>query len=487
MPAKSNLEDLQYALKNEDINAHLGDYAVGILVYEQYQYRKSQIKARDLLIKKLGTLDKTSSAYHNLEDKLNEFEGKIDLGFYYSIALFDKLSDTSPLEAKRMIETIVSFDTLGRYLLEKRPIILDGVPFILDSVLARHGIDVIALKKTVRQNLSHTMLFSDDFKPVAPMIETTPAETLAHSELPTTGKASKLERAVTAVRDSELLQKKAGSVPLNFHLISKLPTKVNIAAFLSGIAEMFAHAKMQDSVKLDTINTDVLAGASASQYVVVSLLQNSLARWFVLSLAQAPTIAILEQRIRFIMSVLVQANKKTPGLPAFATADLYLPLLVVARYFTKTALKHLPSVKPNLDMLKKMTTHTNAQQISKYTNAINISIGENKVALPTMRMLMIEQLTLAAAHLDVMTESIDPMDDLVCMLKLTLLTNAATSIEIHAITALMIDEIEPRYIANIEKNAKRLMVQGQIIQNYFRPANWTASLELSPMTSALSF
>lgn len=413
MPARTTLLDLQHAMGIDGVHSRLNLYAVGIFFYEQVKYRKSQVKEKRLIQQAMGVLDPSSQIYKDHQEQLIKFDDLLDLGFYYSMALFDALAETHPIEAKQMIEAIVSLDTMGRYLLEDKPIILDGVPFILDSILFRQGIDVVALKEAAMTRRSHTVFLTDPPTPVVMM-----TETMLNS----------------------------------FELVSQLPTKANTHVFLSIMAELFAHARLQDSSKLDTVDVDVPAGASVSKYSVVSFLQNSLYTWFVLSLVQADTLAIFEQRLHFIMLVLVSANTKSSRLPPYASADIYLPLFMLARIFAKTDLKHHRDVKGNLYLIKGMSKQSNALDLNRYTDSIPFFIGSKKAYLPYMRMLMTTQLALAEAH----AEIIDGYKD-----------------------EKLVEERIRR-----EKQATRLVTNGQIIQNYFKPANLSACLELHGMSEA---
>ncbi len=117
MPAKTTLIELQNAMEMEPVKSHLASYAVGIFVHELHKYRKEQAEAKLILI---GLRDK-GREHDDRRAKLKLFEEQPHLGFYFTIDLFDQLADTHPTEAQQMIEAVLSFDTMGRYLLEECP------------------------------------------------------------------------------------------------------------------------------------------------------------------------------------------------------------------------------------------------------------------------------------------------------------------------------------------------------------------------------
>ncbi len=160
-----------------------------------------------------------------------------------------------------------------------------------------------------------------------------------------------------------------------------------------------------------------------------------------LSLVQAPTLKIFEQRLKFIMSVFAQVNTKTPGLSDIANADLYLPFFTLAHFLIKSDLHSHQFVKPNLPIIRDMTSRHNAIEITKYTNRIR---GKNKLPLDAMRMEMTTHLALGAATSEIVSD----------------INSEMTAI----------------------REAKESIARGNFISHYFKPMHQLSSAGLSEMT-----
>ncbi len=380
MPAKTTLDVLQAALKMEGVTIHLNAYAVGLLVYEQNKYRKAQISAQNTLKKDLDKLDPSSPAYQDVLDKINAFDSQPDLGFYHTIALFSELAKTNPAVAKQMIEAVLSFDKMGRYLLDTRPIVIDGAPFVLDSALMACGVDVTAFKELATANRLNAVYLQQNIVTFKPLDE-------ASSPFYLRGNKS-----------NALLRNRASQVSIDFSLVSQVPTKQNVHDFLEIMVEVYRNAQFQDSSELDTLGMEVPDGAAKHRYSKVAFLQNTMSLWFMLSLQNAPTQEVLERRINFLMAVFAKANSKLPGLSSNANADLYLPFITLACIFAQSDLSLHPFVKPHLSIMHKLIKHPNALSITHYTNRIKLNDGKRKVPLSPMRMEMTTHLALGAAH-----------------------------------------------------------------------------------------
>ncbi len=404
MPAKTTLIELQNAMEMEPVKSHLASYAVGIFVHELHKYRKEQAEAKLILI---GLRDK-GREHDDRRAKLKLFEEQPHLGFYFTIDLFDQLADTHPTEAQQMIEAVLSFDTMGRYLLEECPIYLDGKHFVLADVLAKHGIDRTPLEAQAKQNRLNAVMICDDIEPIRP-VEKKPVAFSLPSNVETLAGPIRLAlnhllRSAEAVSECETLRSKATLFNYDFDLLSKSPTEENIQAFLCLLAEIFAHAKIQDSSKLDIINVAAPDGARQSEYSAVAFLDGTLPDWFLLSLVLAPTEAIFNQRMQFIMSVFTAANKISPPLPTYANADMYLPLFILSVLIMRTSLQYHPAVRPNLDIIHDMNERHNALAINEYTNGIYLSVDGKKIPLPPMRMEMTTELELGKEYSDLYSQ-----------------------------------------------------------------------------------
>ena len=451
------LAELQYAMTIEDVQANLDSFAVGILVNEQSKNRKALLRAQSFVKDELTRLDESSQDYQDKMDLLRVFENQPELGFYYTVALFDNLAETYPIEAKQMLEAVLSFDTMGRYLLEERPIVLDRQPFVLETVMQRRGIHLTALKDTARQNQLNTEILRDQTAPVIRLVEPPLPFSCPDnvSELEETRRLAfiRLNNLANAVCSRETLYRAIEQIPFDFSLISQPSTKDNIKAFLYILAEIFVHAKIQDCSKLETLNVAVSADSKISTHSTVAFLQNTLCHWFILSLVQAPTISVFEQRIGFIMAVFAQANKTSPHLPANASADIYLPLFILSAMVTKSVLQYHPAVKPNLVCMEDMNARFDATAITRYTNHIKLPVEKKAKSgivktssLPPMRMYMTTQLAWGAA----VAESADK----------EYLIEAATSA------------------------AKQSIARGEAVYNYFNPERQRLRTPVSEMSMA---
>lgn len=403
MPAITTLKEIQGALALEDTKSHLDSYVIGILVYEQSKSRKAQIKAETQFNKELEKLGESSLKYQALQERIRACATQLDLGFYYTIDLLDQLANTHPHEARQMIEAVLSFDTMGRYLFEQQPTILDGKPFALNALLERNHINPVPLKVAAWQNQSNTD-YIRDIKSIPRIAQTPIAFSLPGDydrlDDPTKRALRSLKRKAETVSESESLLKTASAISFDFTLVSQSPTKASIHHFLSILAEIFAHAKMQDSSKLDTLNVQAPQGSSVKRYSTTAFLQNTLSPWLILSLVQAPNANVFEQRLRFIMAAFAKANKKNPGLPENANADMYLPLIIFAKVVLPSALEHHPLTQPNLDKIKALSKLNNAQAITKYTNQIKCTTGGKTSRLVETRMGMTTHLTLSKEYAD---------------------------------------------------------------------------------------
>lgn len=392
MPAATTLKEIQDAMSMERVHADLDAYALGIFVNELHKYRKELTETKtSLKDPAIG-----SGRRSELLAKLDEFERQPDLGFYYTMALFHQLADTHPSEAQKMMIAVLSFDTMGRYLLNDRPVIVDGNPFVLREIFSRHGIDPTPLLAAAKKNQQNIARISDEamqIEPIAPpplpefsmltdKVEQTP-------ELLT--ECRKLRNLTTSVATTEAIRKKLALISPDFSLVSQLPTEENVKGALVILAEMFHHAKIQDSAKLDVLNETASAGDKISDYSTVALLQNTVSHWLLLSLVQATTVACFDQRMRFIMAVFAEATKKSAALPVNATADMYFPLFLFAKFVDKSVLNHHVAVQENLETIRKMAQCLTPKHMSTH---INEDISPAIRPLTPMRMEMTSQLAL---------------------------------------------------------------------------------------------
>lgn len=359
MPAKMKLQELREAIRTEPVMEQLEAFALGVLLNEQRYYKRRP----DITVEATVTPGP-----------------KLDLGFYSAIALLDKLADESPLPAKRMIEAILSFDTMGRYLLEERPIVMDGQPFFLEPILIKLGIDVDKLHRNIHENRSKTVFVNLQ----DPSMESSlPALSAIASPL------SEVMQEAKRFSDIEACRKKISNLGLNFSLISEAPSETNLIRLLTIFSEIFAHARMQDSVKLDSMNCEMPPGGDLREYSLTAFLQNTLDIWLILGLVDAPSIDIFNRRLHFLTCLLQRAMSKEPVLPAYANADLYLPLIMMARFFSTSALQHHQLLRPCMRKIELLNTMHNAFAVTKFTSRFHtLSQDGTKHFLPAMRMNM---------------------------------------------------------------------------------------------------
>jgi len=374
------IKTIENALKLKSVKADLESYAVGILIQQQKKYHKIQRQSILSLKQQLEreTLNSSSAAYKDCEAKIEELE-TIDLGFYYTMYMFSQLTGHRSA-VKSMIQAIVSLDTIGRYLLESRVIklVVDNRPiqdFMLTKVFQDYEIDVAALKEAACQNRKNTIRISDNIN-------------------------------LPSYSSNDSLQKIVELLPLHFDLLSQSCTDENVCEFLSILAELFAHAKMQDGSKLDTLNVKKLPGEKINTFSTVTFLQNTLNRWLLASLIAADNISIFDNRLRFIMAVFATANpthppqpsiaapkqyipEVIPPLPPNATADMYLPFFILARNIEQhVELTSHPAITPYLQIMRDMNERSIADTITNYTSGIHIVSTSGVVPLNPMRMLM---------------------------------------------------------------------------------------------------
>ncbi len=329
---------------------------------------------------------------------MSEFENSPSLGFYYTIALFDQLSNTYPNEAKQMIEAVLSFDTMGRYLSEEGTIIVDREPFGLEKLLAKHSIDTSALKIAATLNQLNTVYIRDEVRQIEkialnpiPFLLPNSAGALDESTLVA---FRQLKLMAERVRTCESNLKQVARFSFDFSLLSKSPTEENVQEFLWVVSELFFHAKLQDSSKLDIIGVEAPHGAKLNEYSTVSFLQNTVDLWLSLSLVQAMSAEIFDKRMRFIVAVLVEVNKPFPALPSTASADIYVPFVIFSSIVMKSSLQFHPSVQSHLVLIREMSMQLGTAAITRYTNGIKLSSGGETVPLSPMRMSMTGHLAL---------------------------------------------------------------------------------------------
>ncbi|WP_133127884.1 hypothetical protein [Legionella nagasakiensis] len=216
MPSQTTLIEIKQGLAFKAVQENLAAYAIGLLVYEQNKYKK-------VLDKKQKTVD-------------------VDLGFYYTMQLLDQLAQSHPHEAKKMMEAIMSFDSIGRYLLSEQEIYLDGVLFELDKVLNQYGVDTDRLKITARKNQANAFCISEPEQQEDVIMA--PAAFALPEDLGVLGKdtAVMLRRLATRekiVRENVVLHKKIVQFSMHFDLLSQRPTHENVKECLLVLAELF--------------------------------------------------------------------------------------------------------------------------------------------------------------------------------------------------------------------------------------------------------
>lgn len=399
MPAKMTLQALQNALESKeiDVRSKLDAYAVGIMIDEQHQSFKSVIKDFQELKDQQSQLSPSNPSYQQIHEQLMALQDQPDLGFYHTIILFHELAISHPVESKQMIEAILEFDSMGRYLLEERSLLIDGRPFKLDDILIQQGIDVAFYKAVARHNQTITVFEPLDVPALSP-VEKSSVAFSPPDHLDELNEADKLEamhlyRTAMAVSEMEALQKTVDQCHFDFSLVSKASTKENVSVFIEYLVELFAHAKMQDSSKLDLLTTFIPKDFKGWHHSLVALLGNTLPYWFLFALVQSPTVEIFTQRLEFILSVFSELNRATPHLPSHANADIYLPFLVLSSMFQRSILQYHPAMKPYWQKMQTVSHLHNAMSIHNYMHKhMHFFVNGNTVELPSMRMFMLAQL-----------------------------------------------------------------------------------------------
>jgi len=401
MPAKMTLQALQNAIESKDVDvrSNLSVYAVGILIEEQHQSLKNTINAYEKLKSQQASFPQSSQAYTETLHQLTALEDQRDLGFYYTIALFHQLAVSHPVESKHMIESVLRFDTMGRYLLEEHPIFIDGKPFVLENILKQQGIDVLWYKEVARNNQIITLSPYHDL-PVILSVEKKPIAFSLPEHLEQLEETDKLEaiqlyRKALAVSEMEVLRKTIDQFHFDFSLVTVSPTKENVSTFIQYLVELFAHAKMQDSSALYLLTTSIPEDFKHMPQSLVALLGNTLPYWFFIALVQSPNVEIFSQRIEFIMTVFAELNRATPHLPIHANADIYLPFMVLSSVFQHSILQYHPAMKSHWHQMQAMDHLHNALSINDYMKKhMHFFVGGNTAELPSMRMFMMAQLEL---------------------------------------------------------------------------------------------
>lgn len=395
------LQALQSAIESKDIDvkSKLGAYAVGILIEEQRQSLKRSIKAYDELKAQKPSLDQSSQAYQEILTQLSALEDQPDLGFYYTIDLFHQLASSHPVESKQMIEAVLKFDSMGQYILGASPIVLDEKPFVLEDILRQHAIDVSSLKEIARNNQKITVSQEHDLPVISPVekqpIAFPPPEALEKLDQADKLEALELYRSAMAVSAMEALRKTVDQFHFDFSFVTLAPTKENVSTFIEYLVELFAHAKMQDSSRLYLLTSTIPNEFKQMHSSMVALLGNILPYWFFLALIQSPTVETFTQRIKFIMEVFAELNRPTPHLPSHASADIYLPFIVLSSVFQHSILQYHPTMKSHWHEMQAMSHLHNALTINDYMKKhVHFFVNGHTVELPSMRMFMMAQLEL---------------------------------------------------------------------------------------------
>jgi len=361
MPAKTSLDEVKQALTLKNVKDQLGSYALGLLIYEQSVYKKTYGQKR-------------LPGPHEPE-----------LGFYYSIQLLDRLAETHQVEAVTMIQAILSFDTMGRYLLAEHSIELDGKPFLLMDVLNKYQIDVTVLKETALHNQQHTVSMAVLPAPSSPGLLTSDVDLHGFPELADTERRP-LERQANKVRKSAYFHQQVAQFSLDFDLLSQPPGREAVREILLALSDLFEHAKMQDSSNLDALSV-----SNSNLQAMTPFLQENLASWLVLSLVQAPSTLIFNQRLQFLMMVFSALNNKMKScsLPVNISGDVYLPFFTFSMILTKSVLKDHPLVLKNQGILQCMNRCHSPASMKTFLDSIHVPIGGK---LSPMRILMMSRL-----------------------------------------------------------------------------------------------
>ena len=439
----TTLQELREAIDLKVVKANLDNYAIGIFAYEQSRFQKVRAKEQSLIYQALKILEKSSVAYLEQFDKLKQFDNQADLVFSEMMCLFIKLYFTHPKEAKCMIEAVLLFDTLGRSLLANNTVMVDSAPLVLGTLLDRCGIDTTGLVEIAQKNQLNTLYLQDEvclIESISSVETSSELENISHLSSDVLEKMRLIQRLRASVRRSDSFYHAVMANQFDFDIVSQQPTKENTAMFLSMLSEIFAHAKMQDTGKLYTLLFNPPPGARVSDFSVVAFIQNTMSGWLIFSLVQAPTVLLFDQRLQFIMAVLAQLNHRKTGLPAYATADIYLPFFMLAQYIGNTKLKFHPLIQAHLPIINEMNKRHTAQAITTYTNQFFHSRGLRTKPLKPMRMHMTTQIE--------WTETKGSMG-----------------------------EITPA------KKVEQMIAKGKIIYNYFNPKR-QAFRELMPMSTA---
>ena len=390
----TEIQRLKAVIALPEVAAKPTDFAIGTLHGYQTKFEKIRRRAITDINKQLMELDPLEALFQEKMQELKTLELRPDWGFYYTLFLFDQLVDPSPNLINTMIQAVLSFDTLGSYLSETQPIIIallnnQHQTVILPDILKRRRIDVFSLNSVAQKNRENTIYFPDSTIPVNTPLLPTKVSLLPELDQPSEKISSDfcaLFKQVEQAKAVEMWRKRIAQVPFAFDLLSLEPTPENINRFFKMATELFNHAKMQDSAKLFTLNAAPYPNAKASKSSTVALLQDTMPSWFVLSLVQASTKDVFNQRLAFIVAVINTATPKKTTLPVNTTGDVFLPLFQFASYIDQSLLQFHPIVKSSLPHIKEMASKRSPDDIAK-------SIG-GKIA--PMRMVTTSQLVLNA-------------------------------------------------------------------------------------------
>ncbi len=407
----NELQKLQAAIELPEVAKKPAYFAIGTLHNYQSKFEKIRRRAINAANKQLKTPALLGPEYEEKKAELNALELRPDLGFYYTIFLFDKLVDPAPNVINEMILAILSFDTLGNYLFEQQPIIIEvldnqnGVPVkqnvtvILDEIVRRRGINVDALIHVAQQNRKHTIYFCDSTIPVNTVLPPPAVPLPTKPESPSEIISNELRSLIQHANETsavQALKNRIAQVPFAFDVLSLQPTQKNVNDFFIMAAQMFNHAKMQDSAKLPTLDTAPYPNENASKVSTVALLQDTLPSWFVLSLIKADSEDVFNQRLAFIMAAINTATQKKPTLPPDTTADVLLPLYQFAALIHQSSLQFHPVVKGGLSHIKEIA-------LKRSPDEINHSISPK---LPPMRMYITSRLAQDSERSDMTMSSL---------------------------------------------------------------------------------
>lgn len=372
MPAKTSLDEVKQALTLKSVKDQLGSYALGLLIYEQTVYQKTRPK--------------------ELLSRPND----LDLGFYYTVQLLDRLAETDQVEAVTMIQAILSFDAMGRYLLGTQSIELDGEPFRLMDVLVKHEIDVTLLKETALHNRTHTAYLADETAllpascngQLPAVVAQDNIKLDAYAEL-TDCLRSRLEWQANKMRSRAFFHHQVTQLALDFDLLSQPPGREAVREFLLILSELFEHAKMQDSSNLDVMNS-----SNSNSQAMTSFLQETLSKWFVLSLVQASSTLVFNQRLQFLMAVFSALDNKMKAcsLPVNISGDVYLPFFTFSAIIARSVLKDHPLVLKNNSILQRLNGCHIPASMKAFLDSIHVPIAGK---LSSMRIELTSSLAMA--------------------------------------------------------------------------------------------